>query len=223
MDPKALSFQHPETQEWAHDSRDPLKEALCTYLKPAWESLPPDHAPILRLLEIGFGRGLNTAMALSKLAAINFPGEIEAWGCEPNPDFLPPWPTPPEGLQKYVPWWGETILEKPRVHLLAQPSARVEVHRKTAVELMEVLPESQIHWIFLDLFSPARHPQDWEPQLFSALARVAEPEAVLTSYCCARRVRDGLQTAGWECEIIRRPHYRDTLRARFLASEGENA
>lgn len=182
----------------------------------------------LRILEVGFGRGLNTAMAMRLLAQAGHRGPIQAWGCEPNPHFLTPWPTVPDELAGYAPWWGypaggegesppEGVDSGPHIQA-AVGNAQVHVHLQTAAELLNQLPADSIDWIFLDLFSPAKHEEDWQAELWPGLAKVAAPSAVLTSYTCARRVRDGLQGVGWQCEVLRRPSYRDTLRARFLAS-----
>ena len=209
-----------------------------------------------RVLEVGFGRGLNTAMALRLLSERGFgivgesasehgfgvlggleveqvrakpdanerigndPVCIQAYGCEPNPHFLAKWPELPEELAGFAPWWGYTEEGEWRLN---RPSCPIEIHQTTAAELLAKLPKDSIDWIFLDLFSPAKHEEDWQPELWAGLAKVASFQAVLTSYCCARRVRNGLQNVGWRCQVLRRAGYRDTLRARFLAVDDRNA
>lgn len=233
------SFQHPRSGEWAHDRRDPLREARCTFVEPIFEvwggplhpsEIAAGNTKRLRLLEIGFGRGLNTAMALRLLAEHGYAGPIDAHGCEPNPQFLQPWPQVPSELNGYAPWWGYTAQEFDSQgqadHAQAWEQGEqttIRLHLVTAATLLAALEPESVDWIFLDLFSPAKHGQDWEPDLWHGLKRVAAPQAVLTSYSCARRVRDGLQSVGWHCEVLRRPNYRDTLRARLLAPEAGNA
>jgi tRNA 5-methylaminomethyl-2-thiouridine biosynthesis bifunctional protein len=240
-----LSFQHPRSGEWAHDCRDPLREARCTFVEPILETFELDDMAAagrpLRILEIGFGRGLNTAMALRILAdkytdrrcgsqvgngtkdresQADAPVQVQAWGCEPNPHFVANWPPPPAEIAPFAPWWGYA---KAGDWTVEQPSSLIKIRQTTAAELLAELPADSIDWIFLDLFSPAKHGEDWQPELWAGLAKVASPQAVLTSYCCARRVRDGLQNVGWHCEVLRRPGCRDTLRARFLAPGDRNA
>lgn len=50
---------------------------------------------------------------------------------------------------------------------------------------------------FLDGFAPAKNPDMWSPNLFSAMARLARPGATLATFTCAGFVRRGLQEAGF--------------------------
>jgi hypothetical protein len=204
----SLSYQHPHTGEWAHHRQDPYQEALLCFVLPALElGLPPDGSP-LNILEFGFGRGANTAVALEKLREKGFQGEVQCLGLEPNPSYLEPWPENPPSWGEW-PWWAEPssswkVKERPWAGTISQNAAP------------EGLPkEPWADWIFLDLFSPAKHPSDWPSHLFSGLARAARPGAVLTSYCCARAVRDRLTGTGWEVERLSGDYQRDHLRARM--------
>jgi len=208
----ALSYRHPSTGEWAHDHRDPLAEARTAFVAPALEARPPVAGRTHRLLEVGFGRGLNTAIALRTLADSPWQGPIEAFGMEPFPERLQPWPECPAELADFAPWWGVGTghWQIPNLDLQAT------VCQQTAETALATLSKP-VDWIFLDLFSPGRHPLDWPPSLYTQLAKVAAYGAALTSYCCARVVRDGLQTAGWEVQVRRQDGYRDTLLARWFA------
>lgn len=229
-----LSFQHPRSGEWAHDRRDPLREARLSFFEPAWEAAAPQPQQVLRMLEIGFGRGLNTAMALRMLHQLGHRGGAQAWGCEPNPEVVQPWPQVPAELADFAPWWGYTPQDLQRDGdgvgkwlwsnpAEAQQEVPIRLHALTAAELLQSLPQGSIDWFFLDLFSPAKHEEDWQQGLWTGLAKAAAPGAVLTSYTCARRVRDGLEMVGWQCQVLRRPNYRDTLRARWLPPDGPSA
>lgn len=205
------SYQHPRSGEWAHDVRDPLAEAAEVFVAPAAAGRPPRAGETLRIVEIGFGRGVNTAMALRALHEAGTALEVDATGYEPYPERLAPWPPCPAALRPWAPWWGVAIgLWSPS----GRGAWRVEVRRETAARGLEAVGR-RFDWFFLDLFSPARHPEDWEPDLFAALRGAAAPGAVLTSYCTARSVREGLQAAGWAVERLRHPARRQSLRALF--------
>lgn len=204
-----LSYRHPRTGEWAHDVRDPLAQARCSFVEPAAAARPPRAGEALRLLEIGFGRGLNTATALAWLRQAGREGPVRALGYEPWPERLAPWPACPEELRPWAPWWGE-------IPGRWQPQAgiSVEVRSERAADGLQARPERH-DWIFLDLYSPGRHPEDWEPALFAALAAAAAPGAALTSYCTARSLRDGLSASGWQVRKLQTPGRRDSLLALF--------
>ncbi|TAH38542.1 MAG: hypothetical protein EYC70_03970 [Planctomycetota bacterium] len=202
-----LSYRHPRTGEWAHDVRDPLGEARWVFYAPAAAARPPRSGADLAILEIGFGRGFNTAIALAELGAGARAHGILAVGYEPFPEAAAPWPDCPPSLAASAPWWGQCTGSWE-----LSPGVRVEVRRERAAAGMRARRE-RFDWIFLDLYSPARHPEDWEPDLFVALAEAARPGAVLTSYCTARTLRAGLQGTGWQVHKRSNPGRRDTLAA----------
>lgn len=55
----------------------------------------------------------------------------------------------------------------------------------------------QVDAWFLDGFAPAKNPDMWTPQLFSAMARLARPGGTLATFTSAGFVRRGLQEAGF--------------------------
>lgn len=203
-----FSYRHPRTAEWAHDANGPVAEARERFLRPVWEARPPLDRGALRILEVGFGRGLNTALALRELAREGFAGRVEALGLEPHPDRLLPWPALPPAWRGWMPWWG---LSPGPWRLASRPLWTGEIRAAAAPA---ALPGGWgADWLFVDLFSPARHPEDWADGLGEALAAAAAPGGALASYCCARRFRELLRAGGWQVERIRRPGLRDSLRA----------
>lgn len=211
--PPAWVYRHPRTGEWAHDVRDPFRQARAAFAEPAATARPARAGETLRILDIGFGRGLNTGCALAGLAGLPAgarPAEVCVDACEAHPERLAPWPAPPAELAD-APWWGR----RPGTHTLAAPlHGRVTVRAQRAAAWLAA-DAPRYDWIFLDLHSPRRHPEDWDPAMWPALAAHAAPGAVLTGYCCARSVRAGLATHGWQIEVLRHDGLRDTLRARF--------
>ncbi len=219
MDGAALSYRHPRSGEWAHDVRDPLREAIQVSLQPAWQLRPARSGQRFATLEVGFGRGLNSATLLRKLRSEQIePSWLQLDGCEANPAWLHPWPELCAVWQGCAPWWGHASGVWP----LQQPSGEARVCAQAAPACLGkgggLASNSGYDWIFLDLFSPGNHPEDWHADLLEALTAVALPGAVLTSYTCARRVRDALAALGWKVERLRRPGIRDTLRAQLAPS-----
>ncbi|HHG8772395.1 TPA: bifunctional tRNA (5-methylaminomethyl-2-thiouridine)(34)-methyltransferase MnmD/FAD-dependent 5-carboxymethylaminomethyl-2-thiouridine(34) oxidoreductase MnmC [Raoultella planticola] len=67
-------------------------------------------------------------------------------------------------------------------------------------ELTHKLDDSmnqQVDAWFLDGFAPAKNPDMWTPELFSAMARLARPGGTLATFTSAGFVRRGLQDAGF--------------------------
>lgn len=219
LDGASLSYQHPRSGEWAHDVRDPLREAHLVSVDPAWELRPPQAGKTLRWIEVGFGRGVASATALRRLLQSEYrPARVEVDGCEAYPQRLEPWPAPPELFEGCCPWWGQGADVFPfdwidgRVHLVHEPAPGCFQNGGLRLQ------KDPYDWIFLDLFSPGRHAEEWHRGLLEALTQRSQPGTVLTSFTCARVVRDGLTRQGWEVEVLRREGLRDTLRARFAPS-----
>lgn len=221
-DPReAYSYRHPVSGEWAHPRHcGPLEDAHRNYVDPAWELLeprlsahpngPPGQERSWRALVIGFGRGFEVAALLRKHRATTSNARILITGLEPHPDLLAPWPPRWHEFETgEAPWWGRAAGTWP----METAAWRLEIVPQRAQDWLQGQPPHCLDLILLDLFSPGRVAQDWEPSIFPELARVAAPEAVLTTYTCARSVRDGLATTGWQASILRRTGVRDSLRA----------
>lgn len=221
-DPRAAySYRHPASGEWAHPRHcGPLEDAHRNYVDPAWELLEP------RLLEhpsgpagtgrpwqaliIGFGRGFEAVALLRRHAGGCPSAQLNIQGLEPHPELLAPWPSRwAELAPEEARWWGQDRANWQE----SGGTWTLSVAASRAQEWLLKAPPASLDLILLDLFSPAQAAPDWEPPLFPLLAPAAAPGAVLTSYCCARRVREGLAAAGAEVEILRRPSFRDSLRA----------
>ncbi len=70
-------------------------------------------------------------------------------------------------------------------------------------DVAEWLPQLQtsVDAFFLDGFAPARNPAMWDERLFKAMARLAAPEASVSTWTAARAVRDGLRGAGFDVAL----------------------
>jgi len=222
-DPRsAYSFRHARSGEWAHPLHsDPIADARASYVDPAWEALaarvratPAGPAPSRpwRAVVIGFGRGFE-CIALEQRLAAEAPASCwEVVGLEPFPEALMPWPPRWSGLAEgEAPWWGQASggwsLRKSQRTLQIKTQRMEEWSLRTEAKAWDCF--------LLDLFSPAKHPEDWEPRWAEGLARVAAPGAVLAGYSCARSVREALTSAGWEVEVLRRKGLRDSLVAHW--------
>jgi tRNA 5-methylaminomethyl-2-thiouridine biosynthesis bifunctional protein len=71
-------------------------------------------------------------------------------------------------------------------------------------------------WL-LDGFAPAKNPQMWTQSLFSAIAQLACKGTQITTFTAAGRVRRGLSAVGFEMRRVdQRPHKRESLAGHFV-------
>jgi len=216
------SYQHPRSGEWAHDVRDPLRESHLTSVLPAWEVCPPQAPGVWRWLEIGFGRGMNSAVAWAQLQEAGLLEQglrIDALGCDPFLKQIPPAAVPPQDWKLETPWWGQGA----GTFTLPQQSGSLRVLEQSAVELLQERRNDAdssrpFDWVFLDLFSPAKHAEDWQAPMFELLSEQVRAGSALTTYCCARWLRDELARWGWKPRVLKRKGLRDTLVAEFAGT-----
>ena len=215
----ATSYRHPETGEWAHFLlAGPAEDSWKTYLEPAWEFLNNFSAETLRVVEIGFGRGFQSATLLQRWSALGKRPSVEIHAFEPHPEILEPWPEVPSDLKEWMPWWGmDYRLQHLWEGALAGGTAwSLHLHPVEAQDPHPWTTIGPVHLFLVDLFSPGRHPQQWRQPLVPLMATHAAPASVLTTYTCARQVRECLNQSGWKPVVLKREGWRDTLVAHFL-------
>ncbi|MPY65151.1 tRNA (5-methylaminomethyl-2-thiouridine)(34)-methyltransferase MnmD [Deinococcus sp. SDU3-2] len=158
--------------------------------------------PTPRVLEVGFGLGVNFRATLAECARRGAPLEYVAYEFDPAPvDLLREVAEGGEGSEhsaweELLAGWGGPAPLTVRVPGLSL-TVRCEDIRTAQ------LPREWATALYLDGFSPARNPEVWTPEVVGRLASALAPGGVLTTYSAAGHVRRALTGAGLEVE--RRP------------------
>lgn len=180
------------------------------------------HAPQWRILETGFGFGLNFLVTWA------------AWKADPaRPRLLhfvsiEAYPVTPDDMRRAMPqdpalrplaeqlaaqFWG--LL--PGVHRLSFEGGLVQLTLyigDAQAQLRQQMPTADS--VYLDGFSPARNPEIWDAQTLKAVARCCRRGTRLASWTIARAVRDALAENGFEVRKVPGvPPKRDNLQALF--------
>jgi tRNA 5-methylaminomethyl-2-thiouridine biosynthesis bifunctional protein len=84
------------------------------------------------------------------------------------------------------------------LHRLSFDDERVRLHLAFG-DAARWVPEwvARVDAFFLDGFAPDRNPAMWDERLLKAVARLAAPGSTAATWSAARRVRDGLASAGF--------------------------
>jgi len=157
--------------------------------------------------ETGFGTGLNLLLA-ARCFLDHAPAEahLELFSAERYPltaaDLARALPDLPELadlhgalLQGYPP----PVAGHHLIHL--DPRIRLVLMLGDATERWHQCRAEVDAW-FLDGFAPARNPDMWTPELFSALAARSRPGTSFSTFTAAAAVRRGLSAAGFEVERL---------------------
>ena len=169
----------------------------------------------LRVLEIGFGTGLNTLLTALEgerlqrsvrytttelqpisadlAAALNYPRLLSQGDAPFRAIHAASWETPVAVAPFFT-------LIKHRLDVATQP-----------------LPAGAFHCIFFDAFAPEDQPELWTKSVFQHLYERTEARGILITYCSKGVVRRAMQAAGWTVEKLPGPPgKREIVRARKL-------
>lgn len=192
----SFTFFSREFGETFHSHHGAYQEALHKFVYPT-EIISKASQPTLRILDICYGLGYNTAAALEAIWTANPACRVELIGLELNPivpqaavaqQLLNPWPSPIQALLTTLA--HESEVQVP--HLAARL-----IWGDARMTLQAVVQEGFVaDAIFLDPFSPPHCPQLWTIEFLALAARCLQRKGRLATYSCAAAVRSALVAAG---------------------------
>jgi tRNA U34 5-methylaminomethyl-2-thiouridine-forming methyltransferase MnmC len=225
---------HPLTGESYHSIHGAVRESLHVYIT-AGTMAYLENFPVasVRILEIGFGSGLNAALTIAELSK-------RRKGCRYV--SLEPYPISRECAESYVSSNSvgdfsknlfmrlhDAKMEAPTAIAIDTAIASQEGYRhddhifsKHACTLADFKSEATFDVIYMDAFSPSTQPELWSDLMLQKLADFLAPGGYLVTYCAKGSVRRGLVAASLEIERLPGPPgKREMLRARkpFLLSK----
>ncbi len=164
----SFTFFNEEFNETYHSVSGAIEESFEKFVKPCKEFKNP------KILDICFGVGYNSCAALDffencKITAIEKDKEILSKIKELNPNF--------KNYDK---------IKKLEINLIIG-DARIVV--KDLKEKFDI--------VFLDPFSPKKCPELWTLEFIKDIYNIMNKNGILTTYSCARSVRDNLVKAGF--------------------------
>jgi tRNA U34 5-methylaminomethyl-2-thiouridine-forming methyltransferase MnmC len=195
-DDGSFTFFSSEFEQHYHSSHGAKQEAVLKY---ALATRLANRATRnqLRILDICYGLGYNSAAALAEIWRVRPDCPVEILALELDPlvsiaasqqGLLADWPGPiPELLQKL------TIDRQVRSSLLTA-TLQIGDARQTIQPL--VAAGWQADAIFLDPFSPIACPQLWTVEFLAMVARCCAADGILATYSCAAAVRAALIAGG---------------------------
>ena len=231
------SLYVPDLDEQYHSRHGAVQESLHVFLKMGLEprtensreELEPKTNESLRILEIGFGTGLNAWLTALHSQEI----QIEYTGIEAYPltqeeastlNYVEQYSqTLKEGThspvsEKDLPkaaalftWLHETPWDAPSTHSDFPSFAVTKKHAR--IEHFDL--EYQVHLVYFDAFAPEKQPELWTDTVFEKMFRLLAPGGTLVTYSAKGAVRRTMLAAGFEVEKVPGPPgKREMLRAK---------
>jgi tRNA U34 5-methylaminomethyl-2-thiouridine-forming methyltransferase MnmC len=191
-----------------HSSHGALQESMHVFIEHGLDTVSPTDSGIIRILEVGFGSGLNALLAWQW--AIKSGKQVEYTGIEAfpvNPSVL-------DDFHNLLPNASEDF------HLLHSSSWN-EVHSFPHFKFTKLnakWPDIQIgegfDIVFFDAFSPADQPEIWDQQSLQACADALKNGGIWVTYCAKGDVRRQMQSLGFQVQrLAGPPHKRHMLHA----------
>ena len=199
----SYTFYSEEFQEAFHSSFGAKQEAEVRYIEPCQIKQLAAQKPKIKLLDVCYGLGYNSAAALDAIWSVNPQCQVELIALEIAAEV------PQSAIsQNLLSCW-----QPPVPSLLAQLSKQSIV--KTDFFKAELLlgdarqtiqSVSNRNWqadaIFLDPFSPPKCPQLWTVEFIALVANCLASQGKLATYSCSAAVRTALLSANLKISSI---------------------
>lgn len=186
--------------EHYHSVHGAITESQHVFVEAGLKQLKKNH---IRILEMGFGTGLNALLTLAEASKSDI--SIVYTGIERYPlertitDLLnyesiidPAW----KGILKRIhdSQWQQEVLIKPGFIL-----------KKIQCDMHEMDEVDEFDLVFFDAFAPKKQPELWTENLFRQIFRSMRSNSILTTYSSKGMVRRNLKAAGFRVEKIPGP------------------
>lgn len=194
----SFTFFSSEFSEYFHSTQGAKEEALIKFVEPC-QIAHKAQQPVVRLLDVCYGLGYNSAAALEVIWATNPNCYVELVALELN--LIVPKTAIAHDLLNI---WNPPITQQLENLATALEVQTNRLHAKLVLgDARVTLPQVQqsnfqADAIFLDPFSSRRCPQLWTVEFLQQLAYCCAPTGRLATYSCAASVRSALITAGFK-------------------------
>ncbi|MCM8610764.1 tRNA (5-methylaminomethyl-2-thiouridine)(34)-methyltransferase MnmD [Accumulibacter sp.] len=208
------SLYLPALDEHYHSSHGALQESLHVFIGSGYGAAAGLPRAPLRVLEVGFGTGLNALLTWARSRAGLLPVAYTALEPYKLDEHCVRRLNYPEQLSEA----GARVAFETMHRCGWEGWQRIDDHfslRKRRCRFSDFEPEGDFDLVYHDAFSPAVQPELWTRDVFAKLAGCMSPGAVLVTYCAKGEVRRHMRSVGLTVEKLPGPPgKREMTRAR---------
>lgn len=203
----------PELDEHYHSTHGAYNEAMHVFVDMGLNHINRSHESPIKLLEIGFGTGLNALLTLrwanENSIAIDYCG-VEKYPVDFEQaiqmDYLSIY-----DLKAYTK--GFELMHTSEIGEKLSISDNFKLN-KVKCDFRDIKDENEFDLIFYDAFGPRVQGDLWRLDMFERMYLALKANGVLVTYCAKGQVRRDMQTAGFTVERLPGPPgKREMLRA----------
>ena len=184
----SITFFNEKYQEHYHSTKGAVEESFEKFVKPCRIAELAKKGKMV-ILDVCFGVGYNSAAAIDVALESNPCCVIEIIGLENDQNILDEMKNLNPAFKYYDILKGSKSDERIRLKILLGDA------RDTIKQVKE-----KVDAVFFDPFSPKVCPELWTEEFFADIKKVMKPGAILTTYSCARIVRDNMKAVGFKVE-----------------------
>ncbi|HEY9639314.1 MAG TPA: MnmC family methyltransferase [Coleofasciculaceae cyanobacterium] len=201
----SFTFFSETFNETFHSLQGARQEAFLKFAQ-ATDLVARSHHSPLRLLDVCYGLGYNTAAALETIWATNPDCQVEVYGLELD-ETVPQAAIAPALMAGWSPRVQEILQAIATQHQCHLPHLNARLLIGDARQTIQPLAQIgfQAEAVFFDPFSPRRCPQLWTVEFFQQVARCLAADGKLATYSRSAAVRSALLTAGLSIGTIPMP------------------
>lgn len=198
------TFQLVGMQEQYHSVNGAIQESSLVYIRNGYQYIKENN---IKILEVGFGTGLNCLLTLAAHANSNNTNTIQYTALEPYPinNHL---------IQKlnYVQLIQLTEIEKVFYLMHAEPSFTNQIIAPNFSLSKSISPvddyidiAASFDLIYFDAFGPAIQPALWTKIVFEKMYALLKKGGILVTYCAKGEVKRHLKAVGFSLESLPGP------------------
>jgi tRNA U34 5-methylaminomethyl-2-thiouridine-forming methyltransferase MnmC len=203
------TFYVDQLNEPYHSNHGALQESMHVFIQQGLLTL---NIPSVRILEIGFGTGLNALLTFSEALKLNleiFYHAVEKYPLEEAEYSALNY----EKLIKGAPKGLLDLIHRCPWEKAVKISDQISLHKEES-DFRSMIPPSHLNLVYFDAFSPEKQPELWSGDVFASIAEHTDPGAVLVTYSSKGEVRRSLLSCGFEVEkVAGPPGKREMIRA----------
>ncbi len=205
----------PAIAETYHSTHGAIQESMHIFIEAGLRQCSKAE---IKVLEIGFGTGLNAFLTLLESQKENVKIHYTTLELYPVDVEKAIQLNYPENLSKE----SQALFEK--LHA-SEWNTEIQitpnfVFKKIKTDFTQYNFESKFDVVYFDAFSPEKQPEMWTKAQFDKVFASCEQEAILTTYCAKGEVRRAMKAAGFTVERLPGPiGKREILRGRKISAE----
>ena len=207
----SITFYNEDVDECYHSTSGAIEEALEKHVNPS--GILKLNKTKITIGDLFFGLGYNSIVAMEEIINLKPEQKIEIIAFENDINIL----NKIKELKlnnKYKPYQQLIIklldskpeekknknITKIQIYKLEEKNIKIKLYLGDILETIKLIEDEKIDIVFYDPFSPKKHPHLWTENILKEVYRISKKESKLTTYSCARIVRDNMKLVGFKVQ-----------------------